>query len=51
MNAPSQYDLRCSLSHGDIYGQILIWLLISVLSLASGMALLAAGRPTAGITT
>lgn len=39
------YAFRCTLSYGDIYGQILLWLLVSFLSLAGGAALAAAGHP------
>jgi len=51
MTTISGYDLRCTLSYGDIYGQILIWLLITFLSLATGLALIAAEHPVAGILT
>lgn len=40
--------IRCTLVYGDIYGEILIWLLIVFLSLASGLALLASSHPIAG---
>jgi hypothetical protein len=43
-------QLRCTLAYGDIYGQILVWLLLSFLGLAAGMALMAAEHPIAGIT-
>lgn len=43
------YLIRTTLTYGDIYGQIMIWLLTIFLSLASGLALLAAARPIAGI--
>lgn len=49
MNSDKGYLVRCTLSYGDIYGQILIWLLGVFLSLAAGFALLAASRPVAGI--
>lgn len=51
MQLQSGYELRCTLSYGDIYGQILIWLLITFLSLATGLALIAAEHPVAGIGT
>jgi hypothetical protein len=51
MGSDSGYELRCTLSYGDIYGQILIWLLITFLSLATGLALFAAEHPVAGILT
>lgn len=49
MHSTSGYDVRCTLSYGDIYGQILIWLLLTFLSLALGMALGASGHPETGI--
>lgn len=49
MDSESGYELHCTLSYGDIYGQILIWLLIIFLSLATGLALIAAEHPVAGI--
>lgn len=51
MESGSGYELRCTLSYGDIYGQILIWLLITFLSLATGLALIAAEHPLGGIIT
>jgi hypothetical protein len=30
------YRLRCTLTFGDIYGQILIWMLVIFVSLAAG---------------
>ena len=50
MSVTPSLELRCTLSYGDIYGQILAWLLLSFLGLASGMALAAAEHPIAGIT-
>lgn len=41
--------IRCTLVYGDIYGQILIWLLVVFLSLSTGLALLAASHPVAGV--
>ena len=32
------YRLRCTLTFGDIYGQILIWMLVIFVSLAAGLA-------------
>lgn len=50
MSALPFLQLRCTLSYGDIYGQILAWLLVSFLGIAIGMALVAAEHPIAGIT-
>lgn len=49
MFSGQSYLLRCTLTYGDIYGQILIWLLVVFLSLASGLALLAGSHPITGI--
>jgi hypothetical protein len=43
------YQVRCTLRYGDIYGQILIWLLLTFLSLATAAALTAAGRFLSGL--
>ncbi|MEO1001601.1 MAG: hypothetical protein AAFX65_00645 [Cyanobacteria bacterium J06638_7] len=43
---PAQaYNLRCTLSFGDIYAQILIWMAVIFVSLAAGLALMGASRP------
>jgi len=39
------YALRCTLTFGDIYGQILIWMLVIFASLAAGLALMGASKP------
>ncbi len=39
------YRLRCTLTFGDIYGQILIWMLVMFVSLAAGLALMGASKP------
>jgi hypothetical protein len=39
------YDVRCTLTFGDIYGQILIWMGVIFASLAAGLALMGASRP------
>lgn len=51
MAMPNQtgYQLRCTLSYGNIYGQIMVWLLLTFLSLATAAALGAAGHPIAGV--
>ncbi|MFN5119183.1 MAG: hypothetical protein ACK5FE_13540 [Cyanobacteriota bacterium] len=50
MTDSPQLQLRCTLVYGDIYGQILVWLLVSFLGLAAGMSLMAAEHPIAGVT-
>jgi hypothetical protein len=49
MLSPVGYQLRCTLAYGDIYGQIMVWLLLTFLSLATGAALGAAGHPIAAV--
>jgi hypothetical protein len=45
MEAGKPYNLRCTLTFGDIYGQILIWMLVIFGSLAAGLALMGASKP------
>ena len=40
-----RYHLRCTLTFGDIYAQILIWMAVIFVSLAAGLALMGASRP------
>ncbi|MEB3172232.1 MAG: hypothetical protein VKL97_00030 [Cyanobacteriota bacterium] len=42
---PQTYQLRCTLTFGDIYAQILIWMAVIFVSLAAGLALMGASRP------
>ena len=41
----SRYKLICDLQFGDIYIQILAWMGVIFLSLASGLALMGSSRP------
>lgn len=46
MNNKEHYRVSCTLSFGDIYGQIIVWLIVIFLSLAAALALMtASGRP------
>ena len=46
MSSASQaFNLRCTLTFGDIYGQILIWMAVIFVSLAAGLALMGASKP------
>jgi hypothetical protein len=45
MDSSKSYAFRCSLVYGDIYGQILVLLLMVFLSLAAGLALMGASQP------
>lgn len=51
MNNMQRYRLNCTLSFGDIYGQIIVWLIVIFLSLASAMALMGASRPVYALAT
>ena len=43
---PAQrYNLRCTLTFGDIYAQILVWMGVIFVSLAAGLALMGASKP------
>ncbi|MBC7515689.1 MAG: hypothetical protein H7237_04545 [Alkalinema sp. FL-bin-369] len=46
-----RYRLVCTLSFGDIYGQIITWLLVIFLSLAAAMAMMGASRPVYALAT
>ena len=45
MEPTKAYNLRCTLSFGDIYGQIMVWMGVIFASLASGLALMGASTP------
>lgn len=51
MNNITRYRLICTLSFGDIYGQIIVWLIVIFLSLAAAMALMGASRPVYALAT
>lgn len=51
MNNIEKYRVTCTLSFGDIYGQIIIWLIVLFISLASAMALMGASRPVYALVT
>ncbi len=51
MNNPSGYRLVCTLTFGDIYGQIIIWLIVIFLSLASALALWSSTRQIYALAT
>ncbi len=51
MNNIQKYRVACTLSFGDIYGQIVVWLIVIFLSLAAAMALMGASRPIYAIAT
>ena len=43
--SPQGYNLRCTLTFGDIYAQILIWMVVIFVSLAAGLALMGTSKP------
>ena len=43
------YDLRCTLTFGDIYAQILIWMVVIFVSLAAGLALMGTSKPVVAL--
>ena len=45
MNNASKYRFVCTLTFGDIYGQIIVWLIVLFVSLATALALMGASRP------
>lgn len=46
-----KYRFVCTLTFGDIYGQIIVWLITITLSLASALALMGAKRPVYALAT
>jgi len=51
MNNLQKYRVVCTLTFGDIYGQIMVWLITITLSLASALALMGARRPVYALAT
>jgi hypothetical protein len=51
MNQFQNYRVTCNLSFGDIYGQIIVWLIVIFLSLAGAVGLMGASRPTYALLT
>lgn len=39
------FRVRCTLTFGDIYGQMLAWMAVIFASLAAGLALMGSSRP------
>ncbi|WP_088240197.1 hypothetical protein [Calothrix rhizosoleniae] len=46
-----KYRFVCTLTFGDIYGQIIVWLVTITLSLASALALMGATKPVYALVT
>jgi hypothetical protein len=51
MDKTQRYRFVCTLSFGDIYGQIIVWLMVIFLSLAAALALMGASRPIYALST
>lgn len=49
INELKKYRVACTLSFGDIYGQVIIWLIVIFLGLASSLAMMQS--PIYGILT
>ena len=46
-----KYRFSCTLTFGDIYGQITVWLVILIISLAASLALMGARQPIFALAT
>ncbi|MBD2315023.1 hypothetical protein H6G20_25475 [Desertifilum sp. FACHB-1129] len=46
-----KYRMLCTLTFGDIYGQIITWLIVIMVSLAAALALMGASRPVYALAT
>lgn len=51
MDKFGKYRMSCTLSFGDIYPQIIIWLIVIFISLASALALWSADRQIYALAT
>lgn len=51
MDKNQRYQVVCTLSFGDVYGQIVVWLVVIFLSLASALALMGTSRPIFALAT
>ncbi|MBE9233330.1 hypothetical protein IQ231_17040 [Cuspidothrix issatschenkoi LEGE 03284] len=50
-NNIQNYRFVCTLTFGDIYGQIIVWLITITISLASALGLMGAKRPVYALAT
>jgi quinol-cytochrome oxidoreductase complex cytochrome b subunit len=46
-----KYRMVCTLTFGDIYGQIIVWLVVLFISLAAALGLMGASRPIYALAT
>ena len=51
MNDLQKYQFKCTLTFGDIYGQIIIWLIVIFISLATALALWSSEREIYALAT
>lgn len=51
MSNLSKYRIVCTLAFGDIYGQIIIWLIVIFISLSASMAFMGASKPIYALAT
>jgi hypothetical protein len=51
MDTRTKYRFSCTLTFGDIYGQIIAWLVILFVSLAASLALMGARQPMYALAT
>jgi hypothetical protein len=51
MEFSNKYRFACTLTFGDIYGQIIAWLVILFISLAASLALMGARQPVVALAT
>jgi hypothetical protein len=45
MDKLQRYQFNCTLTFGDIYGQVIAWLIVLLISLAAAMGLMGARQP------
>ncbi len=45
MTTGTSYSMRCDLSFGDIYVQVLAWMAVIFVSLAAGLSLMGSSKP------
>lgn len=51
MNQENKYRMICTLTFGDVYGQIIVWLMVIFVSLATTLALWSSTRQIYALAT
>ncbi|MEM6449181.1 MAG: hypothetical protein AAF703_02595 [Cyanobacteria bacterium P01_D01_bin.105] len=51
MDNAKTYRMNCTLTFGDIYSQIIVWLIVLFVSLAAALGLMGASRPIYALAT